>query len=143
MRVRIADDVREQTQEGGVTRAGEWRDAPVVAVGGDKPVPYFDLPGEANPFLGYRGVRLYPEHRAVFLAQLRAIVRSSAFGNVQIMLPMISSPDEVRWVKERLVEVRAELASAGIAHDPAQKLGVMIEVPSAAFLIDQLASEVD
>src|SRR5439155_26182688 len=67
-------------------------------VGGDKPLPYLHLPPEANPFLGYRGVRIYAEHRDVFDAQLRAIIRASAFGNVWVMVPMICCLDEVRWV---------------------------------------------
>ncbi len=112
-------------------------------IGGDKPVPYLNLPEERNPFLGLRGVRVYRSHQDVFDAQLRAIVRASAFGPVWIMLPMVSSLDEVRWVKSRLAEVRAELDRAKIAHDLALRIGVMIEVPSVAFQIDQFASEVD
>src|SRR5262249_14260843 len=112
-------------------------------VGGDKPVPYLHLAQEPNPFLGCRGVRVYPGHLDVFTAQLRAIARASAFGPIWLLLPMISTLEEVRWVKARFAEVHAELAAAGKSFDPAMKIGVMLEVPSAAFLIDQLASEVD
>jgi fructose-specific PTS system IIA-like component len=114
-----------------------------IDIGGDKPVPYLDLPREANPYLGCRGVRLYPRHRDVFVTQLRAILRASAFGRLWIMIPMVSEPDEVRWVKARLAEARAELASAGVAFDPDVPLGIMVEVPSVAFLLDQLGPDVD
>jgi fructose-specific phosphotransferase system IIA component len=112
-------------------------------VGGDKPLPYLSLPAETNPFLGYRGARVYPGHREVFAAQMRAILRASAFGNVWVMLPMISNLDEVLWVKEQIAGIKAELASAGIAHDPRLRVGIMVEVPSVAFVMDQLAVEVD
>jgi phosphoenolpyruvate-protein phosphotransferase len=122
-------------------------DRPVILrtidIGGDKPVPYLELPPEANPYLGCRGVRLYPRHRDVFLAQLRAILRASAFGRLWVMVPMVSEPDEVRWVKARLEEARAELAAAGVAFDPNLPLGIMVEVPSVALVLDQVAAEVD
>jgi phosphoenolpyruvate-protein phosphotransferase len=112
-------------------------------IGGDKPVPYLRLPREANPFLGYRGVRIYPQHPDVVAAQARAILRASAFGRVWLMVPMVSTVEEVRWVKARLADVRAGLEAAGIASDPAMPVGIMVEVPSAALSIDQLAAEVD
>ena len=112
-------------------------------LGGDKPVPYLDLPPEANPYLGCRGVRIYPRHRELFVAQLRAILRASAHGRLWIMVPMVSEPDEARWVRARLDEVRAELAAAGVAFDPETPLGVMVEVPSVALVLDQMAAEVD
>ena len=112
-------------------------------VGGDKPVPYLHLPEEANPFLGYRGVRIYPEYRELLVAQLRAIARASAFGPVWVMAPMISTPDEARWLKAQVTEVQVELRGAGVAHDPAMRVGIMLEVPAAAFCIDRLAAEID
>jgi fructose-specific PTS system IIA-like component len=112
-------------------------------VGGDKPVPYLQLAPEKNPFLGLRGLRLYPAHAGLFRSQLRAILRASAFGRIWMMVPMLSSVDELRWVKARLAEVRAELDAAGREHDPALRVGVMIEVPSAAFSIAELAAEAD
>lgn len=112
-------------------------------VGGDKSVPYLHLEHETNPFLGYRGVRIYPEHEDVFRAQMRAILRASAFGKVWVMLPMIAALDEVLWVKAEIAEIQKGLAAAGVAFDAKMPLGVMIEVPSAAFIIDQLANEVD
>jgi phosphoenolpyruvate-protein phosphotransferase len=112
-------------------------------VGGDKQVGYLNLPAESNPFLGYRGVRVYPDHLKLVRTQLRAIARASAGGRVQMMIPMVSSIEEVRWVKRELVQVRDELTREGIAFDPAMPLGAMIEVPSVAFILDQLSSELD
>jgi len=112
-------------------------------IGGDKPVPYLQLAPERNPFLGLRGLRLYPGHASVFRAQLRAILRASAFGKIWMMVPMLNSVDELRWVKARLAEVRTELDAAGTKYDPALRVGVMIEVPSAAFAIPELATEAD
>jgi fructose-specific PTS system IIA-like component len=112
-------------------------------LGGDKAVPYLNLPAEDNPFLGYRGVRIYAEHRELLQAQLRAILRASGFGNVQIMVPMISSLDEVRRFKEEIWEAKQELARAGIAFQQDIKIGVMIEVPSSGFILDQLCAEID
>jgi fructose-specific PTS system IIA-like component len=123
------------------------RGKPVIVrtfdVGGDKPVPYMRLSEEDNPALGLRGVRVYPAQQDAFTAQLRAIVRASAHGPVWIMIPMVSALDEVLWVKERLARVRADLAAAGVAHDPAQRLGIMVEVPAAALALDSIATEVD
>jgi multiphosphoryl transfer protein len=112
-------------------------------VGGDKPVPYLHLREESNPFLGLRGVRVYPVHRELFRTQLRAILRASAFGRVQLMLPMVSTVDEVLWVKSELAAVRSELESQLIDHDHKMPLGIMVEVPAAALCIDELAKEVD
>ena len=78
-------------------------------LGGDKAAPYLNLPAEDNPFLGYSGVRIYPEHRELLQAQLRAILRASAFGNVQVMAPMISSLDEVLQFKEEISEAKQDL----------------------------------
>jgi len=114
-----------------------------IDVGGDKPLPYLDLPQEANPFLGYRGVRIYQEHRDMITTQLRAIIRASAFGSVRVMVPMICSIDEVRWVKGLIAEVQTELKTAGVAFDPAMQVGIMVEVPSVVFALDQLCAEVD
>ncbi len=100
-----------------------------IDIGGDKPLSYLRLPAEANPFLGLRGSRIYAAHSELLETQLRAIARASALGPVWVMVPMVSSVEEVRWIKARL--------AGGI------RLGVMIEVPAAAFMIDRLAAEVD
>jgi fructose-specific PTS system IIA-like component len=112
-------------------------------IGGDKPVAYFKLPAEDNPFLGYRGVRIYEEHRDLVRAQLRAILRASAFGRVHLMIPMVASREEVLWVKAQLAEAQRDLRSRQIAFDPAMPVGIMIEIPSVAFILDQMCEEVD
>jgi multiphosphoryl transfer protein len=123
------------------------RGRPVIVrtldIGGDKPLPYLPLAREDNPFLGYRAVRIYPEFEALFRTQVRALVRASAFGRLQVMIPMVASIDEVRWVRRVFDEERTALASAGVAADPGMRLGAMIEVPSAAFLMGPLSAELD
>jgi multiphosphoryl transfer protein len=112
-------------------------------VGGDKTVPYLGLPVEANPFLGLRAVRFYPERRELVKAQLRAVLRASAHGVVRIMVPMVSCLEEVREVRSLLAEASAELAAQGVAHAREVELGIMVEVPAAALLVDTFAKEVD
>jgi len=112
-------------------------------IGGDKPLPYLNLPREVNPFLGYRGVRLYADHEDLMREQFRAIVRASAFGRVYMLLPMVSSLEEVRWAKAMLARVQAELAAENVAFDRAMPLGVMVEVPAVTFILEQLCSEVE
>jgi len=112
-------------------------------LGGDKDAPYLNLPPEDNPFLGYRGVRIYAEHRELLQAQLRAILRASAFGRVQVMAPMISSLDEVLQFKAAISEAKHDLSRKGVAFQANIPIGVMIEVPSAGFILDQLCAEVD
>jgi len=112
-------------------------------VGGDKPIDYLAIPAEHNPFLGYRAVRIYAEYIDLFRTQLRSILRASAHGPLKIMIPMISSLDEILWVKEILGEVKRELRLDGVAFDEKISFGIMLEVPSIAFIIDQCAEEVD
>jgi multiphosphoryl transfer protein len=112
-------------------------------VGGDKPLACLDLPQEENPFLGERGVRLYRRHEAVIRTQVRAILRASAHGRVMLMVPMIASLDEVRWCKTLVESVKQELAAEKVTFDDKMPFGIMIEVPSVAFLMPELAREVD
>ena len=112
-------------------------------VGGDKPLPYLPLPKEENPFLGYRAVRIYREFEGLFRSQIRALVRASALGRLQVMIPMVSCMDEVTWVREVIADEQARLAAAGVALDHGMPVGAMIEVPSAAFLIGPLAGALD
>ncbi|WP_375505204.1 phosphoenolpyruvate--protein phosphotransferase [uncultured Nostoc sp.] len=113
-------------------------------VGGDKPLPYLRVGfSEANPFLGWRGIRFCLDHLDLFKTQLRAILRASVGHQIKIMLPMIASVTEVRAAKVILGEVQAELNQAGISFDAAMKVGIMVEVPSAVAIADQLAAEVD
>ncbi|HWW61188.1 MAG TPA: putative PEP-binding protein, partial [Thermoanaerobaculia bacterium] len=98
---------------------------------------------EDNPVLGMRGLRLCMKHREMFRAQLRALLRASVFGNIRIMFPLVSSVQEVRQVKTFLREIKADLDAEGIAYNKDLKVGIMIEVPSAAIIADLLATEVD
>ena len=106
-------------------------------IGGDKLAPYLALPKEENPFLGIRGLRLCLRQPALFLPQLRAIYRASALGPVRIMLPMVSSVEEVREARGIAEGVRRELGAAPV------EIGIMIEVPSAALMAPELAREAD
>ncbi|HMH22190.1 MAG TPA: phosphoenolpyruvate--protein phosphotransferase [Puia sp.] len=112
-------------------------------IGGDKQLPYLNLPAEPNPFLGYRAIRISLDQKEIFITQLRAILRASQFGQLKIMLPMISNVQEVRQARAILEEVKTDLSSAGIAFDRGIPLGIMIEIPSAAVTADILAREVD
>lgn len=114
-----------------------------IDIGGDKPVDYLNIPAENNPFLGYRAVRIYPEFIEMFKTQLRAILRASAHGNLKIMIPMISSLEEILWVKDILAEVRQELRKEALPFAEKVPLGIMLEVPSVAFIIDQCCEEID
>jgi phosphotransferase system enzyme I (PtsI) len=112
-------------------------------VGGDKDIQYLGLPHETNPFLGFRAIRFCLKEKYLFKAQLRALLRAGCYGNVHIMLPMISSLDEIRQAKEILEEAKKELSQEGIAFKADIPVGIMIEVPSAALISDILAKEVD
>ena len=111
-------------------------------IGGDKPVDYLNIPAEANPFLGYRAVRIYESTRRC-LPQLRSILRASAHGSLKIMIPMISSMEEILWVKEKLAEAKQQLRNEHIPFDEKIQLGIMLEVPSVMFIIDQCCEEID
>lgn len=112
-------------------------------VGGDKDIPYLNLPKESNPFLGYRAIRFCLEETEVFKTQLSAILRASAFGNLKIMFPMISSVEELRKAKGMLEAVKDGLRKKGVSFNENIKVGIMIEVPAAAIMSDALAKEVD
>jgi phosphotransferase system enzyme I (PtsI) len=112
-------------------------------IGGDKQLPYFDFPEEQNPFLGYRAIRFCLDRKDIFITQLKAILRASAFGELKIMFPMIANIQEVRAAKTVLEEAKRELLEENIGFDKAIKVGIMIEIPSAAITADLLAKEVD
>ena len=112
-------------------------------LGGDKLIHAVDSPPEANPFLGWRGIRICLDNPDLFKTQLRAILRAAALGEAHILLPMISGLEEVRQAREMIAETAAELGREGVDHRPECKVGVMIEVPSAAITAEQLAGEVD
>lgn len=112
-------------------------------IGGDKPVDYLNIPAENNPFLGYRAVRIYEEYSGLFTTQLRAILRASAHGSLKIMIPMISSMEEILWVKEKVAEAKQQLRNEHVPFDERIPLGIMLEVPSVMFIIDQCCEEID
>ena len=112
-------------------------------IGGDKEIPYLGLKKEENPFLGFRAVRYCLKNSAMYKTQLRALLRASAYGDLQIMIPLVTGVDEVRQVKTLIREIQAELDEKVIAYNKDLKVGVMIETPSAAILADVLAKEVD
>jgi phosphoenolpyruvate-protein phosphotransferase len=122
-------------------------DRPVVVrtldVGGDKEVPYFDFGQEANPFLGYRAIRISLDDPQGFKVQLRALLRAGAGHDLRIMFPMISSIGEVLEAKSLVREAQKELQAANqqMAEDP--QIGIMVEIPSVVLLADRFAREVD
>jgi phosphotransferase system enzyme I (PtsI) len=111
-------------------------------IGADKKVPYLNLEDEENPALGLRAIRLCLEKPEIFKTQLRAIYRASAYGNISVMFPMISSVWEIRRCRELALEARAELESASIAVGNVP-LGIMIETPAAAILARSMAGEAE
>ncbi len=112
-------------------------------IGGDKQLTYFNFPQEQNPFLGYRAIRLCLDRTDIFITQLKAILRASAFGNMKIMFPMIANIRELRTAKAILQDAKDELLRDHISFDKEIKVGIMIEIPSAAVMADMLAKEVD
>lgn len=112
-------------------------------IGGDKDLPYLDLPKEMNPFLGWRAVRIALDRREILHAQLRAVLRASAFGKLAVMFPMIISVEEIRELKAVIEVLKAELRAEGKAFDENIQIGVMVETPSAAVNAKFLAKEVD
>ncbi|MCB0207054.1 MAG: phosphoenolpyruvate--protein phosphotransferase, partial [Anaerolineae bacterium] len=112
-------------------------------IGGDKPAPYLQLPAEANPFLGWRAIRISLAMPEFFKAQLRAILRAATHGNVHVMFPMIATCEEVAQARTLLDEAAADLRAAGIDHSDSIPTGIMVEVPSAAQIADKLAPLVD
>ena len=121
--------------------------APVILrtldIGGDKQLPYLELPYEMNPFLGVRGIRLCLKNQDLFKHQLRAVLRACNVGNLRIMFPMVTKLSEIRRAKDMIGECRAELKAEGIDVIPYIQVGIMVEVPAAAVMSDRLAQEVD
>jgi phosphotransferase system enzyme I (PtsI) len=112
-------------------------------LGGDKFVSHLNMPQEINPFLGFRAIRFCLQETDIFRAQLRAILRASAEGNIKLMYPMISGVDELCQANRLLDECRNELRDANIPYDAAMEVGAMIEVPSAVLVADALARQTD
>lgn len=122
-------------------------DKPVIVrtldIGGDKAMPCLNLEREENPFLGYRAIRICLDRQDLFRTQLRALLRASVAGNLQIMFPMISSVNELRLAKAALEAAKAELRDAGVPFRENVPVGIMIEIPAAAVMSDRLARECD
>lgn len=137
----------EEQFEAYKTVASGMNGKPVVIrtldVGGDKEIDSLDLPKEMNPFLGYRAIRVCLEETNIFKTQLRALLRASHYGNIKIMLPMISSVKEIRSAKAILEECKKELMDEKLPFDENVEVGIMIEIPAAAIISDLLAKEVD
>ncbi|OMQ07039.1 phosphoenolpyruvate--protein phosphotransferase [Bacillus sp. GZB] len=112
-------------------------------IGGDKELPYLQLPKEMNPFLGYRAIRLCLEEQEIFRTQLRALLRASTYGNLKIMFPMIATVNEFKQAKAILLEEKEKLVEAGVAVSDDIEVGMMVEIPSTAVIADQFAAEVD
>jgi len=112
-------------------------------IGGDKSLKYMTLPQEDNPFLGNRALRLCLSLPDLFKTQLRAALRASAFGELEIMFPMVGTIDDIRNAKAVVDDVKSELRSESIPFNEAIKIGIMIEIPSIALVADIAASEVD
>ncbi|MBX9446524.1 phosphoenolpyruvate-protein phosphotransferase PtsI [Dickeya chrysanthemi] len=112
-------------------------------IGGDKDLPYMNLPKEENPFLGWRAIRICLDRKEILHSQLRAILRASAFGKLRIMFPMIISVEEVRTLKAELEMLKAQLRAENKTFDETIEVGVMVETPAAAAIAHHLAKEVD
>lgn len=122
-------------------------DKPVVVrtldIGGDKELPYLDLPKEMNPFLGFRAIRLCLEEKDLFRTQLRALLRASVYGKLCVMFPMIATVQEFRAAKALFLEEKEKLVAEGVAVSNDIELGIMVEIPSTAVIADIFAKEVD
>ncbi len=123
------------------------KDQPVIIrtldVGGDKEIPYLDLQKEENPFMGYRAVRYCLANPDQYKVQIRALLRASAFGDINIMVPLVTCLEEIRQVKALVKECMAELDAEGIKYNPDIEVGTMIETPAASLIADDLAAECD
>lgn len=112
-------------------------------IGGDKDLPYLGLEKEENPFMGFRAIRYCLNNRDLFKSQLKAILRASAFGDVRIMFPLVTTIDELREGKKLVEEIKAELKESGVSFNENIQIGVMMETASAAVIADLLAEEAD
>ena len=123
------------------------KDQPVIIrtldVGGDKEIPYLHLTKEDNPFMGYRAVRYCLNNPDQYKVQLTALLRASAFGDIKIMVPLVTNIDEIRQVKELVKECMAELDARGVSYKKDIEVGTMIETPAASLIADDLAAECD
>lgn len=137
------DEQYNEYKKAAVVLDGRQLTIRTLDIGGDKDIPYMGLTKELNPFLGYRAIRFCLDRVDIFTTQLRAVLRASAYGNIRIMIPMITSVTEVQAVKKIINGICRDLDKKGIKYDKDIKIGVMIETPAAAIMADVLAHEVD
>ena len=112
-------------------------------IGGDKGLDYFEFPVEDNPFLGYRAIRLCLDREDIFITQLKALVRASAYGNLKIMIPMVISVAEIKRSLELIEQIKEEFDKEGIAYNKDLDVGIMVETPASVFMADKLIKYVD
>ena len=112
-------------------------------IGGDKGLDYFEFPVEDNPFLGYRAIRLCLDREDIFITQLKALVRASAYGNLKIMIPMVISVSEIKRSLELIEQIKEEFDKEGIAYNKDLDVGIMVETPASVFMADKLIKYVD
>ena len=137
------DEQFEAYKEAVQTMEGKTVIIRTLDIGGDKDIPYMDFEKEENPFLGFRAVRYCIANPDMYKTQLRAIVRASAFGGAKIMVPLVTTVDEVRTVKKLVSEIKEELRAEGIAFDEGIEVGCMMETAASAAIADLLAKEAD
>lgn len=112
-------------------------------IGGDKGLDYFEFPVEENPFLGYRAIRLCLDREDIFMTQLKALVRASAFGNLKIMIPMIINISEFKRTLELVDQIKSQFDKDGISYNKDLEIGIMVETPASVFMADKLIKYVD
>ena len=113
-------------------------------IGGDKEIPYMGLEKDENPFLGYRAIRLCLDRKEdIYKPQLRALLRASAFGNIRIMIPLVTCIEEYREAKALIEELKKELDEKGIAYKKDIQVGIMVETAAASLIADIFAKEAD
>jgi len=112
-------------------------------LGSDKQAPYFDIPKEENPALGYRAIRICLKEPQIFRTQLRALLRASVYGKLQVMFPMITHLGQVLEIKKFIGQIKEELDSESVPYSKDIEFGIMVETPAAAVMSDELAAEVD
>ncbi|MCA6214157.1 phosphoenolpyruvate--protein phosphotransferase [Thermococcus bergensis] len=110
----------------------------LLDIGGDKQIPYIEMPREENPFLGVRGIRFLLKHKDILITQLRALLRASRYGNLGILIPMVTKPEEVISVKKIIEKVREEIEEKSNF-----KIGIMVEVPAVIFSIEEFVPYID
>lgn len=145
---RIAMPTEEEQFEAYKTVAEKMEGKPVIIrtldIGGDKEIPYMGLEKDENPFLGYRAIRFCLDRKDdVYRPQLRALLRASAYGNIRIMIPMVTCLDEYREAKALIEEIKKELDGEGIAYKKDIQVGIMVETAAASLMADAFAKEVD